>query len=124
MAIMKIYVNCKSLLLQKSVESFLRNRLSTLAKADIVVVDYLVKTEKPVLLIGSDKRCTLKTPFNKSKLITVLEKIYEEKQLEALAKDGANEFEDELNAVMLEFSKKLKKIFAKRLYDAIKQNPR
>lgn len=119
---MKVYISCKSLLLQKSTEMFLRNKLSPLAKADIVISDYAISSQKPTLLIGSSKNANLRTPFNKTKLLTVLEKLYEEKQLEILARDGANEFEEEVQAAVSEFSKKIKKIFAKRLYDSLKQN--
>lgn len=110
------------MLLQKSIEMFLRSRLAPLAKADIVVTDYPADTQKTLLIVGNHKKSGLKTPFSKAKLLNVLEKMYEEKQLELLAKEGANEFEDEINAVMTEFSKKIKKIFARRLYDTLKQN--
>lgn len=92
--------------------------------ADIVVSDYDFNTQKPLLFIGYGRKSCIKTPFSKAKLLTVLEKIHTEHQIELLVKNGSDELEEELNAVLMEFSKKIKRIFAKRLYDAINNNPR
>jgi hypothetical protein len=121
---MKIYVNCKSLLLQRSLEIFLKSRLSTLGAADIVVSDYDFNTQKPLLFIGNGKKSSIKIPFSKAKILTTLEKMYEIRQAELLVKDGTDEFEEELNLALSEFSKKIKRIFAKKLYESINQHTR
>lgn len=73
---MKVAVDCKSPLLQKSLELFLSSHLSVLKQGDIVVRDFRSNDEK-TFYISSDKDADLLKPFSKSALILALEKRYE-----------------------------------------------
>ena len=71
---MKIAVECKSLLLQKSLEIFLSSHLSSIKNCDIVVRDYRVLGDKRGFFISKDSDGDLIKPFSKSNLIIALEK--------------------------------------------------
>ncbi len=73
---MKIAAQCKSPLLQKSLELFLDKHLCSLSKCDIVVRDKICLDDERCFYIGSDERADLKKPFSKSQLILALEKHY------------------------------------------------
>jgi hypothetical protein len=73
---MKIAVECKSPLLQKSLELFLSSYLSSLKQCDIVVRDFKVDDDKKSFYISEDKDSDLLKPFSKSALILALEKRY------------------------------------------------
>jgi len=64
---LKFRVTCKSLLLQKALEEFLKDYISN---DGLVISD-----EKGDIIIGKD----IKKPFSKSQLLLQLEKIYKEK---------------------------------------------
>ena len=51
---MKIALQFESPLLLKSLEMQLKNHLSSIKSADIILSDKKIKTKKPVLLISSD----------------------------------------------------------------------
>lgn len=74
---MKIAVECKSPLLQKSLEIFLSSHLSSLKHCDIVVRDFKALNDERTFYIGKDKESDLIKPFSKSALILALEKRYE-----------------------------------------------
>ncbi|MDF1884277.1 hypothetical protein JHD49_10020 [Sulfurimonas sp. SAG-AH-194-C21] len=71
---MKIAAQCKSPLLQKSLELFLDKHLCSLSKCDIVVRDEPCLADERCFYIGSDEKADLKKPFSKSQLILALEK--------------------------------------------------
>jgi hypothetical protein len=77
---MKIAVECQSPLLQKSLEIFLKNYISSAKKSDIVIRDTpCMKTEtKPCFYIGNERQADLMKPFSKSQLILALERRYKE----------------------------------------------
>ncbi|WP_201353115.1 hypothetical protein [Hydrogenimonas urashimensis] len=70
---MKIALKCHSILIEKSLHRFLKNRLVPEQEADIVVSDHDTVTEKPLLRIGSDPEADLKKPFSRSQLMIKLE---------------------------------------------------
>ncbi len=72
---MKIALACKSLLVTKSLEIFLKKHLSSYKRCDFVISDYEIDVDKPVFLI-SDKISNLQIPFSKSSLIIELDKFY------------------------------------------------
>ena len=76
--IMKIAAQCKSPLLQKSLELFLSNYLSAPKKCDIIVRDEECLNDERCFYIGSNEKADLKKPFSKSQLILALEKRYKE----------------------------------------------
>ena len=75
---MKIAVECKSPLLQKSLELFLDRYLTTSSRCDILVSDVECLNDKRWFYIGTGEKVDLLKPFSKSQLILALEKRYEE----------------------------------------------
>ena len=75
---MKIAVECKSPLLQKSLELFLDRYLTTSSRCDIVVRDVECFNDERCFYIGTGEKVDLLKPFSKSQLILALEKRYEE----------------------------------------------
>jgi len=75
---MKVWVECKSPLLQKSLELFLGNYLSTSKKCDIIVRDEECLNDERCFYIGTDAKADLIKPFSKSQLILALENRYKE----------------------------------------------
>lgn len=74
---MKVAVECKSPLLQKSLELFLASHLSSVKQCDIVVRDFKVADDERSFYIGKEKDADLIKPFSKSALILALENRYE-----------------------------------------------
>ena len=84
---MKVAVSCRSPLLQKSLELFLKEHLTSLKSADVVVTDSkLEHVERMQLRIGSDEAATLKKPFSKSQLYIALENLLESQKSTEAAK--------------------------------------
>jgi hypothetical protein len=81
---MKVAVECKSPLLQKSLELFLEKYLSTTRQCDIVVRDEECLNDERCFYISSDKNADLVKPFSKSKLILALEAKYSELHIESV----------------------------------------
>lgn len=76
---MKIEIDCDSMLLQKSLEIFLRDFKSEDENYDFLISDKLFKVDKPLLFISnSSNQAYLKKPFSKSKLLIAIEKFYNE----------------------------------------------
>ena len=75
---MKIAVECQSPLLQKSLELFLANYLSSLKQCDIVVRDIECLNDERCFYVSSKPNADLVKPFSKSQLILALESRYEE----------------------------------------------
>jgi hypothetical protein len=73
---MKIAVECKSPLLQKSLELFLSSHLSSLKQCDIVVRDFKALNDEKTFYISKDSDSDLVKPFSKSALILALENRY------------------------------------------------
>ena len=74
---MKIAVECKSPLLQKSLELFLSSHLSSLKQSDIVVRDFKAPNDERTFYISKERDSDLVKPFSKSALILALENRYE-----------------------------------------------
>lgn len=75
---MKIAVECKSPLLQKSLEVFLAKYLSSAKHCDIIVNDKKLSEDKKYFYIAADEKADLQKPFSKSQLILSLEQRYRE----------------------------------------------
>jgi len=74
---MKVAVECKSPLLQKSLELFLSSYLSSIKQCDIVIRDFKSSADERTFYISKDKEADLVKPFSKSALILALERRYE-----------------------------------------------
>ena len=79
---MKIAVECKSPLLQKSLEVFLDKYLSSRKQCDIVVRDVKCLNDERCFYISNTDDADLLKPFSKSQLILELEKRYKSFQRE------------------------------------------
>jgi hypothetical protein len=66
---MKCAIRCESLLLQKTVEIFLRPHLSTFNEADIVISDKNYESKKPVLILNK--------PFTKEDIYRQIDHLME-----------------------------------------------
>lgn len=73
---MRVAVECKSLLMQKSLELFLGKYLSPIKHCDIILRDVKCLNDEKCFYISSDKDADLIKPFSKSQLILALEKRY------------------------------------------------
>jgi predicted patatin/cPLA2 family phospholipase len=73
---MKVAVECKSPLMQKSLEMFLQKHLCSLKQCDIVIRDSKCLNDDRCFYISSDEDADLTKPFSKSQLILALEKRY------------------------------------------------
>ncbi|QOY51454.1 hypothetical protein [Candidatus Sulfurimonas baltica] len=80
---MKVAVECKSPLMQKSLELFLDKHLSSLKQCDIVLRDEKCLNDIRCVYISSDKSADIVKPFSKSQLILALEKKYKSMKQES-----------------------------------------
>lgn len=72
---MKIALACKSLLLTKSLEIFLKKNISPYKKCDFVISDSKIDIDKPLFVISGDTS-NLQIPFSESALMIELDKFY------------------------------------------------
>ena len=73
---MKIALECKSPLMQKSLEIFLQEHVSSAKNCDIVIRDEPCLENEKCFYISSDKDADLIKPFSKVQLISALENRY------------------------------------------------
>ncbi len=92
---MKIAVECQSPLLQKSLELFLANYLSSLKQCDIVVRDIECLNDERCFYISNKPNADLVKPFSKSQLIIALENRYEELKKDEPQAEELNEVDNE-----------------------------
>ncbi len=97
---MKVAVECKSPLLQKSLELFLVKHLSSPKHCDILIRDIKCFGDKRCFYISSDTDADLVKPFSKSGLILALEKRY--KSLNDSESDAPLDAKDGLDFAILE----------------------
>jgi len=100
---MKIAIECRSPLLQKSLENFLEGHLSSPHSCDLLLSDESLDREN-LLRIGSDAEADIIKPFSKSQLLLKLEQYYKVKENAQEAMDIANELDriDEIEPDLLE----------------------
>lgn len=72
---MKIALACQSILLEKSLEMFLKNCIYPYKQCDFVISDRYIEIDKPLFYISSENS-DLDIPFSKSSLILSIEKFY------------------------------------------------
>jgi len=73
---LKISVECKSPLMQKSMEIFLQNYLSATKHCDIIIRDEPCLNDERCFYISTKKEADLVKPFSKTQLILALERKY------------------------------------------------
>lgn len=99
---MKVAVECKSPLLQKSLELFLSKYLSSIKQCDILVRDVKSLDDEKCFYISSDIGADLIKPFSRSQLILALENRYKGIKEEDKLILGHEIVEDPLNFDILE----------------------
>ncbi len=99
---MKVAVECKSPLLQKSLEMFLTTHLSSKKQCDIVVRDVKCLNDERCFYVSSDKDSDLVKPFSKSQLLHALENRYKSINKEITHEDNENQIEEPLSFEILE----------------------
>jgi len=82
--LLKLSIICDSLLLQNSLEIFLREYLSSYKQCKMVLSDKKRDIDKPVVIINSSKDADIRIPFSKSSLLVDLQNIYQK----TFKKDG------------------------------------
>jgi len=75
---MRIAVQCKSPLLQKSLELFLAKYLSSAKQCDLIIRDEECLNDTRCFYISSEKGADLLKPFSRSQLVLALEQKYKE----------------------------------------------
>lgn len=99
---MKIMVNCECLIMQKTLEIFLKDYLADEEEADFIVSDINKKSNKRVFYIGDDSPY-LTLPFSKKDLLYALE------EFDFIVKDSnlKENLEDKIALLCDEFKLKL-----------------
>jgi hypothetical protein len=90
---LRVAVECKSPLLQKSLEVFLEKYLSSTKQCDILVRDEECLNDERCFFVGTKTKSDLQKPFSKSQLILALENRY--KTLDKKVEEQEYEFEKE-----------------------------
>lgn len=100
--VLKIAIECKSPLMQKSLELFLSKHLSSVKQCDILVRDEVCLNDERCFYIGSDAKADLVKPFSKSQLILALENRYKNIVKDTQTNIDEEEAEESLNFEILQ----------------------
>ncbi len=73
---MKIFIECKSPLMQKSMEMFLKDYLSASRQCDIILRDEKCLNDERCFYVSTKGDADLVKPFTKAQLVFALEKKY------------------------------------------------
>ncbi len=90
---MKVAIECRSPLLQKSLENFLEGHLCSSKHCDFLLSDENLLGRDNVLRIGSDVNADIMKPFSKSQLLLKLEHYYKIKEEANTAMELVNEMD-------------------------------
>jgi len=71
---LKVCVMCDSILLKKTLESFLSGYLTPFNQCDVVITDKPLSIDRPFLLIDSAEDADIIKPFTRSTLLLYLDK--------------------------------------------------
>lgn len=91
---MRVGVACRSVLLQKSLETFLGEHLENPVRADVVISDEALLGHEHLLRIGNDKEADIVKPFSKAQLFIKLEQFYKNKKEAQEAMQIAQELDE------------------------------
>lgn len=119
---LKVAIVCESILLKKSLELFLRDRISDFSSADIVISERKFECNKPILVVSNVQDADIKKPFGKAKLVSILENYERELEIkkEILEKKVGSaggeidRLEREIRELTEEFSARLIQIIKSR----------
>lgn len=102
---MKIYIECKSILLHKALSLFLEPFLCPYKQCDFVVSDYEYESKKPIFYIDG-KNANLQKPFSKEKLLSSLNEFAKC----SFEKNQNTSFEEQIDKLTKDFSQKMLQI--------------
>ncbi|MCH9814184.1 MAG: hypothetical protein K0U47_09625 [Epsilonproteobacteria bacterium] len=97
---MKIALICDSLLLQQTLQRYLKCYIVTKEDAELMISDRLIRSNKPVFLIGHTAKADLVIPFTKEHLLDTLHTFYETKlddEISLNSKEEMKPFIERLN---------------------------
>lgn len=112
---MNVALSCRSLLLSRALELFLKDEITTEEACDFIISDTPITSDKPVFYIQEEKG-DLAAPFSKSALMIALEKFHHatfqpaQKPLEKtshLAMDIPDALEEKIAALTEKFRQEL-----------------
>lgn len=109
---MKIFVECKDIMLQKTMELFLKDYLHSKKECDFIVCDEKLSHKKAQFIIGD--KAFLKIPFSKEKLFENLDEFYSVVMGNQNSKDktvATDDFEKKLDKIMGDFKTSLLELF-------------
>ena len=73
---MKLALKCNSLLIQKTLTSYLKGHIVDFEDADFIICDKLFSVNSPIFLISYSNKSHLQMPFTKAELFWALESFY------------------------------------------------
>lgn len=113
---MKIALQCENLLLQSTLEYFLRQYLSPQESCDFILSDTPKKSKKPVCVLGS-KDCDLHQPFTPQSLLQSLQRFYAtlSPNFSHTSSQSLTTLESEISQLLTEYTHKLYEIFKKHV---------
>ena len=110
---MKISLQCENLLLQSTLEYFLREYLSSQEMCDFILSDTPKNTKKPVCVLGS-KDCDICQPFTPKSLLSSLQRFYiTHLHSTPISQPTPTALESEISQLLTEYTHKLYEIFKK-----------
>ncbi len=95
-------VECRSPLLQKSLEMFLSNYLSSIKQCDILVRDIKCVDDERCFYVSQDESSDLMKPFSKSQLVLALESRYKIFDKKVKSQNACTTIDDTLDFTILE----------------------
>ncbi|MDE6885531.1 MAG: hypothetical protein K2P17_00595 [Helicobacteraceae bacterium] len=102
---MKINILCKSPLLQKTLDSYLKEYITNYDECDFIIFDEIDENfNKPICLINFNEDSDIRRPIYKESLLSDLEKF--NKQVEEISRININKFNTILDTNELESLKK------------------
>ncbi len=106
---MRIKIQCKSLLLEKTLKMFLKRYVVSSASStyDILISDYEVNSTK-LFLIQNTNKTQIKKPFTKEALVTKLNRFNKIKTMKS------KNIEDEMKSLLEEYTYKLTELHKKK----------
>ncbi len=99
---MKIAIECRSPLLQKSLENFLQGHLASSKNCDYLISDEKLVGRDNLVRIGSDSEADIIKPFSKAQLFLKLEALYKRDHALQEAMKISSAFDEELESESIE----------------------
>ena len=116
---MKIALACQSILLEKSLEIFLKSYITPYKQCDFVISDKKMEIDKPLFYIANENS-DLTMPFSKSNLMLKIEKFYDslfkKENSNKVEKIDIKELEDKISKLTDNFRNDLVNVI-KEYYD-------